>query len=178
MALGIWYSIQSLPSWADNKRNHEILTAEGLSQKINREGIATFLGNKTNDVLKGKVILDDIEFSAILLASLKDDKRDQKLLSASDAIRAFIKDDHVKITAIINLDKLEKVQPKARKNKLTIKDDFHIRLGAIPISNEALQALGAKIERINSTQMSVKYLSIKSIQLTEGQITLGVLPRL
>jgi len=207
ISVGAWYSMQSLPSWADNKKTQEQLTTDNLSEKIRKEGIRKFLGRKASDVLKGQVIFDEMEFNAILLASLKDDKNGRKLLSVSDAVRAFIKDDHLKITAIVNLDKLEKVEPKARKaiekfdrffpflkdsrvalsiyvtpiarkNKLAIKDDFHIKLGAIPISNDSLRALGAKLDRVNSTEMAVKYLSIKSIKLDEEKITLDVLPRL
>lgn len=201
-----WYSMQSLPGWADDSKSQAQTNAEQLSEQIRTKGINKFLGSKVADVMKGKVSLDDVEFNAILLASLKSDPDGRKLLSVSDAVRAFIKDDYIEITAIINLDKLEKVEPKARNviekfdrffpflnksrvaltvyatpiarsNKLAIKDDFHINVGAIPISNASLRALGVKVERANRSELAIKYLSVKSVNLVSGKINLGVSAR-
>jgi hypothetical protein len=207
VAAGAWYSMQTLPSWAEKSGSEEQLAAKALSDKIRKQGFEKFLGSKAKDVLNGEVRFDDVEFNAILLSSLKADEDGRKLLSVSDAVRAFIKKDNIEITAIINLDKLEKVEPKARKaveqfdrlfpflndsrvaltvyatpvarkNQLAVKDDFHIKVGAIPISNDSLRALGAKVERANTTELGVKYLSIKSVLLEDGEIILGVVPRL
>lgn len=201
-----WYSMQSLPNWIDDSKSQAQSNAEQLSEQIRKTGITKFLGSKVSDVMKGQVSFDEMEFNAILLASLKNDDDGRKLLSVSDAVRAFIRDDHIEITAIINLAKLEKVEPKARKavekldllfpflnnsrvaltvyatpvargNKLAIKDDFHIKVGAIPISNSSLKALGVKVERANNSELAIKYLALKSVRLASKKITLEVSPR-
>jgi hypothetical protein len=67
--------------------------------------------------------------------------------------------------------------PIVRNGNLAIKDDFHIKVGAIPISTSSLRQLGAKVERANSTDLPIKYLKISNITLTDGQVELAVLPR-
>lgn len=207
LSVGAWYSMQSLPYWADNERSNTQATIEGLSANIREKGIRQFLSNKAHGILKGVVNFDELEFNAILLASLQGDKNGRKLLSVSDSIRAFLKEDRLHITAIINLKKLQRVEPKsrkaiekfnrlfpflnksrmavtvyatpiARKKQLAIKDDFYIKVGAIPISNESLKALGVNVERVNFTELPIKYLSIKSVKLAPNLITLDVSPRL
>lgn len=201
-----WYSAQSLPSWFNDQGSQDDQAAEALSEKIKQEGVSKFLGNKVSQVLKGKVTFTEVEFNAIMLASLKLDEDGRKLLEVSDAVKAFIKDDQLELSAIINLDKVEKIDPKARKavekldrifpflnnsrvavtvfgtpiarnGNIAIKDDFHIKLGAIPISNNSLRQLGAKVERANTTDLPIKYLSIKNIVLRDGEIELAVRPR-
>ena len=206
LAGGAWYSAQYLPSWFDESSSQEDDNIERLSEEIKRKGVAKFLGSKFSDVLDGSVVFDETEFNAIFLASLKLDDDGKKLLSVSDAVKASLHDDKIELTAIINLDKLEKVEPKARdavekfdrifpflndsrvaltvygtpiarNGNIAIKDDFHIKVGAIPISNQSLRALGAKVERANTTDLSLKYLSVQSINLLDGQIEFAVLPK-
>lgn len=206
LAGGAWYSAQSLPSWFEESVSQEDKNIERLSEDIKRKGVAKFLGTKFSDVLDGSVVFDETEFNAILLASLKSSDDGKKLLSVSDAVKAFLHDDEIELTAIINLDKLEKIEPKAREavekfdrifpflndsrvaltvygtpvarnGNIAIKDDFHIKVGAIPISNASLKSLGAKVERANSTDLPLKYLSVQSIGLLDGQIEFGVLPK-
>ena len=201
-----WYSAQSLPSWFDDQTSQEDQAAKALSQKIKQQGVSKFLGSKVGQVLKGKVTFSEIEFNAIMLASLKADEDGRKLLAVSDAVKAFIKKDQLEISAIINLDKVEKIDPKARQavekfdrlfpflnesrmaisvygtpiarnGNLAIKDDFHIKVGAIPISNSALRQLGAKVERANTSDLPIKYLSVRGVTLKDGEIELTVLPR-
>jgi len=201
-----WFSAQSLPNWFDESLPQEEQAVERLSAKIQRQGVTKFLGNKVDDVLDGNIVFDNTEFNAILLASLKNNRDGKKLLAVSDAVKAFIRDDEIEITAVINLDKLEKVEPKARKavekfdrlfpflkdsrvalsvygtpvarnGNLALRDDFHIKVGAIPISNDSLRSLGADVERANSTDLPIKYLAVQSVNLREGQIDLDVLPR-
>jgi len=146
-----------------------MLKIDRLSEKIKRQGVAKFLGSKFTDVLDGSVAFDETEFNAVFLASLKSNKDGKKLLAVSDAVKAFIHDDEIELTAVINLEKLELVEPKARKaiekfdrifpflndsrvaltvygtpvardGKVAIRDDFHIKVGAIPISNDSLLA--------------------------------------
>lgn len=201
-----WYSAQQLPSWFDEQSSQDALTTQELSNKIKQDGITKFLGNKVGQVLNGRLKLSEVEFNAIMLASLKADTDGRKLLAVSDAVKAFIHQDQLEISAIINLDKVEQVDPKARKaverfdslfpfldqsrmaltvygtpiargGNIAIKDDFHIKVGAIPISNSTLQQLGAKVERANTASLPLKYLSIKEVILKNGEIELKVLPR-
>ncbi|MFT6406661.1 MAG: hypothetical protein ACJAQ6_000071 [Arenicella sp.] len=202
----VWYSAQSLPNWFNQQSSQQEQAAEALSKEIKRQGVSNFLGDKVAQVLNGSVTFSEAEFNAIMLASLESDEDGQKLLAVSDAVKAFIKKDQLVLSAIINLDKVEKIDPKARKavekldrifpflnnsrvaltvygtpiarnGNIAIKDDFHIKVGAIPISNSSLRQLGAKVERANSTDLPIKYLSISSITLNQGEIELAVLPR-
>jgi hypothetical protein len=202
----VWYSAQSLPKWVSQESSQQDQAVEALSQKIEKQGISRFLGNKVDQVLNGKVTFSEVEFNAIMLASLEADEDGQKLLAVSDAVKAFINKDQLELSAIINLDKVEKIDPKARKavekldrifpflnnsrvaltvygtpivrnGNLAIKDDFHIKVGAIPISNSSLRQLGAKVERANTTDLAIQYLSISNITLIDGQVELAVLPR-
>jgi hypothetical protein len=179
---------------------------KALSEKIEKQGVSKFLGNKVEQVLNGKVTFSEDEFNAIMLASLEADEDGRKLLAVSDAVKAFINKDELELSAIINLDKVEKIDPKARKavekldrifpflndsrvaltvygtpivrnGNLAIRDDFHIKVGAIPISNSSLRQLGAKVERANTTELPLKYLSVSNITLNDGEIELSVLPR-
>jgi len=201
-----WYSAQSLPNWYNDQQTQETQLIEQLSDDIKKQGVAKFLGSKFADVMNGKVVFSEPEFNALLLASLKSDADGQKLLAVSDAVKAILHEDHIELGAIINLDKVEQIDPKARDgvekvNKLFpfldnsrvavsvfgnplarngdvgIKDDFHIKVGVIPISNSSLKQLGAPVERANSTNLTLKYLSVQSVSLKRGEITLGVLPR-
>ena len=201
-----WYSAQSLPSWFNEETSQADQAAEALSQKIKQQGVSKFLGSKVGQVLNGKVVFSEVEFNAIMLASLKSDEDGRKLLAVSDAVKAFINKDQLEISAIINLDKVEKIDPKAREavekfdrlfpflndsrvavtiygtpiarnGGIAIKDDFHIKVGAIPISNSSLRQLGADVERANTTDLPIKYLSISDIALKDGEIELAVLPR-
>ncbi|MFT6723251.1 MAG: hypothetical protein ACJARN_000100, partial [Arenicella sp.] len=190
----IWYSAKSLPSWFNQGSSQQEHVAESLNQKIKQKGVAKFLGGKVSQVLNGKVTFSEVEFNAIMLASLQADEDGRQLLAVSDAVKAFINNDQLELNVIINLDKVEKIAPKARtavekldrifpflkdsrvavtvygtpivrNGNIAIKDDFHIKVGAIPISNSALRQLGAKVERANTTDLPLKYLSISKITL-------------
>lgn len=201
-----WYSAQSLPAWFDDSQSQEDKVAERLSEQIKGEGVGQFLGSKVGDILTGKLELSEAEFNALFLASLKLDEDGRKLLAVSDGVNAIMHHDHIELGAIINLDKVEEINPKARKavekvnrifpflkdsrvaltvfgtpvvrnGQIGIKDDFHIKVGAIPISNDSLRQLGAKVERANTSNLSLRYLTVNSVGLEPGKITLGVLPR-
>jgi hypothetical protein len=202
----VWYSAQSLPNWYSQATSQQDEAFKALSEKIEKQGVSKFLGNKVEQVLNGKVTFSEDEFNAIMLASLEADEDGRKLLAVSDAVKAFINKDELELSAIINLDKVEKIDPKARKavekldrifpflndsrvaltvygtpivrnGNLAIRDDFHIKVGAIPISNSSLRQLGAKVERANTTELPLKYLSVSNITLNDGEIELSVLPR-
>lgn len=202
-----WYSAQSLPAWFDDSESQADQVANRLSEQIKNEGVGSFLGSKVGDILSGKLELSETEFNALFLASLKLDQDGRKLLAVSDGVKAIVHDDHIELGAIINLDKVEKIDPKARKSvekvnrlfpflsdsrvavsvfgtpvvrngRIGIKDDFHIKVGAIPISNDSLRQLGAKVERANTSNLNLRYLTVSSIGLEKGKIILGVVPRL
>jgi len=201
-----WYSMQSLPSWFDESVDQDQQQIEALTKRIQTQGLGEFLGSKAEDILKGRVQLSEPEFNAIFMASLKSDEKGRELLAVSDAVRAFLHEGEVELTAIINLDKVEAKNPKAREavekfdrifpfiqdsrvalsvygtpvarhGRVAIKDDFHIKVGALPISNETLRGFGVEVERANSTDLALKYLSIKSIQLKDREVGFRVQPR-
>ncbi len=201
-----WYSMQSLPSWFDESADQDEQRIEALSKRIQDQGVGEFLGSKVADVLNGQIVLSEPEFNAIFIASLKSDEKGQELLEVSDAVKAFLHKDKVELTAIINLDKVEASNPKAREavekfdrifpfiqdsrvaltvygtpvarhGRVGIKDDFHIKVGALPISNETLRGFGVEVERANTTDLALKFLSIQSIDLQDKQVGFRVLPR-
>ena len=68
--------------------------------------------------------------------------------------------------------------PVARGGLLGIKDDFHLKVGAIPITNNTLRQLGIDVERANQENLLLKLLRVKAVQLRQGEIRLSVRPRL
>lgn len=208
LALGVvWYSMQSLPTWFDEQANQEQQVADALSKKISEQGVEAFLGNKILELVRGQVSFDETEFNALLIASLKLHEDGQKLLQVSDGVRAILHEDEIEIAAVINLDKVEKIDPKARKaverfdkfffflddarlaisvygtpvvrnGSIAIKDDFHIKVGAIPISNSTLRQLGIEVERANDSELVLQLLNLSSVTLEKGNISFAARPRI
>ena len=205
VAGGLWFSAQSLPSWYDDSVDQQARAAEQLNQEISRSGAGNFLSGKLADVLSGRLRLNDAEFNALFVASLQADKDGRKLLAVSDAVNAKITEGGIELAAVINLDKVEKIDanarrgvekvnrmfpflndsrvavaiigtPVARNGRLGIMDDFSLRVGAIPISNSSLRQLGADVERANRESLDLKYLLVNSVTLRNGEIELGVSP--
>lgn len=201
----MWASAQSLPSWFDEGKNQQH-NQNTLAAQIEKQGASQFFSRKFSDILKGQIVLSEDEFNLLLLVSLKASKDGRKLLSVSDAVQAKLTKDEIEIAAVINLDKVEKIDAKARQavervsgifpflsgsrmsvavigtpiarnGEIAIKDDFSVKVGAIPISNGALRKLGARVERANATSLALKNLSVRSINVGKGQITLKVFPR-
>ena len=208
LALGVvWYSMQSLPTWFDEQANQEQQVADALSKKISEQGVEAFLGNKILELVRGQVSFDETEFNALLIASLKLHEDGQKLLQVSDGVRAILHENEIEIAAVINLDKVEKIDPKARKaverfdkfffflddarlaisvygtpvvrnGSIAIKDDFHIKVGAIPISNSTLRQLGIEVERANDSELVLQLLNLSSVTLEKGNISFAARPRI
>ena len=208
LALGVvWYSMQSLPTWFDEQANQEQQVADALSKKISEQGVEAFLGNKILELVRGQVSFDETDFNALLIASLKLHEDGQKLLQVSDGVRAILHEDEIEIAAVINLDKVEKIDPKARKaverfdkfffflddarlaisvygtpvvrnGSIAIKDDFHIKVGAIPISNSTLRQLGIEVERANDSELVLQLLNLSSVTLEKGNISFAARPRI
>ena len=208
LALGVvWYSMQSLPTWFDEQTNQEQQVADALSKKISEQGVEAFLGNKILELVRGQVSFDETEFNALLIASLKLHEDGQKLIQVSEGVRAILHEDEIEIAAVINLDKVEKIDPKARKaverfdkfffflddarlaisvygtpvvrnGSIAIKDDFHIKVGAIPISNSTLRQLGIEVERANDSELVLQLLNLSSVTLEKGNISFAARPRI
>ena len=208
LALGVvWYSMQSLPTWFDEQANQEQQVADALSKKISEQGVEAFLGNKILELVRGQVSFDETEFNALLIASLKLHEDGQKLIQVSDGVRAILHENEIEIAAVINLDKVEKIDPKARKaverfdkfffflddarlaisvygtpvvrnGSIAIKDDFHIKVGAIPISNSTLRQLGIEVERANDSELVLQLLNLSSVTLEKGNISFVARPRI
>ena len=208
LALGVaWYSMQSLPSWFDEQANQEQQVVDALSKKISEQGVEAFLGNKIIELVRGEVAFDETEFNALLIASLKLHEDGQKLLQVSDGVRAILHQDEIEIAAVINLDKVEQIDPNARKaverfdkfffflddarlaisvygtpvvrnGSIAIKDDFHIKVGAIPISNSTLRQLGIEVERANDSELVLQLLNLSSVTLEKGNISFAARPRI
>lgn len=201
-----WYSAQALPAWYSENETQETQVANQLGDDIKNQGVANFLGDKFADVMRGNVVFSETEFNVILLASLKADDYGRQLLEVSDGVRAILHDDKIEISAVINLDKVEKIdanarqavekvnrifpflsgsrvvmslfgQPVARNGQIAFKDSFSAKVGVIPISNDSLRKLGVDVERANSKSLSIKYLSVNSVDLSQGEISLGVVPK-
>lgn len=204
---GIWYYAQSLPSWYEEGVDSSAKVSSDLSAQIKQSGGGNFLAGKLTQIFTGELTLNETEFNALLLASLQADEDGRKLIAVSDAIHATITENGLELGAVINLNKVEKISASARRNvekvnkifpfldqsrvavaligtpvarngQLGIKDDFSLRVGAIPISNDSLRQLGADVERANRESLNLRYLTVNAVQLAKGEMRLGVTPRL
>jgi len=202
-----WYSAQSLPDWyqASDKSPQQRVTKQ-LSEQIKQRGVAGFLGDKFADVMNGQLILSQAEFNALLLASLESSKDGRRLLNVSEAVNAQIRDGELELGAVLNLDKVAQLdarsrqavdkltgalpfldksrmflavtgRPIARLGNIAFDDDFVIKIGSVPISSDLLSQLGVPVEKAASASLPIKYMTVKSIVLTDEKITLGVFPR-
>ncbi|RBP53618.1 hypothetical protein [Arenicella xantha] len=199
----VWYSMQTLPAWFDGEQQQAQTALADAQESV---GANSLLGEKVADVMNGEVVLTEDEFNTILLASLAHDEDGRQLLQVSDAVKAFLHPEHIEISAVINLDKVEKVNPNARKaverfdkifpflngsrvslsvfaspvvrqGSVGVKDDFHIKVGALPFSNETLRGLGVDVERANHTNLRLEYLVVQQLKLDKKQVSMTVLPR-
>ena len=66
--------------------------------------------------------------------------------------------------------------PIMRNGNIAIKDDFHLKVGAIPFSNGLLRQLGVDVELANTKELATSPLSISDITLRDGEIELEMLP--
>jgi len=189
-----WYSIGALPSWFDE--SVEMQPPQKADQLVD---------TKTLETLTGEVSFDEKEFNALLHASLERDADGRKLLQVSDAVKTFIHKDKLELTAIINLNKVEQVDPGVRKGieqfdrifpfidghrvaltvyatpvvregDLGVRDDFSIKVGALPFTNQTLRGMGVEVERANSTTLALKNLTIESLQMRDQQIIFKTTP--
>ncbi len=199
------YSARALPDWFDESKANTDFAGEAIQKELGRGG-ADLLARKSLDILRGRVSFSEDEFNALFMASLKADKDGRKLLKVSDGVRAFLKDGEIEVAAVINLKKLEQVEPKARKaiekldklfwviedgriavalfgtpvvrgGGIGVKDNFHAKIGEISFSNDTLKSLNVPVERANQEQMAIKYLSLNSVVVKPKLIEFGVRPK-
>ena len=162
----------------------------------------TYTSNEYSNEINFNTQLSEAEFNDLFLASLQNDKNGQLLLSVSDSLSAQLHPTHVEFSAVINLDKVEKISPEARasvekfdsfflfldKNQLNlkvfaepvsrnglvgIKENFSIQLGPIPLSNDTLRQLGLDVAQANNTNLRLTNLDVHAIELLQGEVNLS-----
>ena len=148
-----------------------------------------------------QIVLNQQQFNALLLDSLQADDKGRQVLAVSDQINTTLSDGEIQIGALINLDKVEKVnakaraiiekldnvlvflegsqmrvslivRPLARNGEIAIYDDFSAKVGLIPISNDALQTLGVAVQQANNNSLALKNLSLQSIKVLDGEVVM------
>lgn len=162
----------------------------------------TYTSSEYSNEINFNTQLSEAEFNELFLASLQNDKNGQLLLSVSDSLSAQLHPTHVEFSAVINLDKVEKISPEARasvekfdsfflfldKNQLNlkvfaepvsrnglvgVKENFSIQLGPIPLSNDTLRQLGLDVAQANNTNLRLTNLDVHAIELLQGEVNLS-----
>ena len=202
----LFFSSQNLPDWYSADRDNSARAAEQLSEEIQKRGASKFLGQKFAQVMSGQLILNEVEFNALLLASLKSSKDGRRLIAVSDGINARLKQNEIEFGAVIDLQKAARAdakakaavaklqdalpflgktkiflaasgKPIAKNGDLAFSDDISIRIGSIPFSSSMLRQLGVPVHKVSSETLPIKLMRIKSVRTQEGEIVLDVLPR-
>lgn len=196
------YSAKALPEWFDPAQANGDYANGAISQQIEKGGV-NLLAQKSLDILSGEVAFNEAEFNALFLASLKADPDGRRLLNVSDGVRAFLRNGEVELSAVINLNKLEQSEPKAREavekfdrifwiveegrvavtvfgtpevrqGGIGVKDTFRAKVGEIAFSNETLRSLKVPVERANETQLAIDFLRLRSVNVKPNKIEFGV----
>ncbi|GAA6136289.1 hypothetical protein NBRC116583_00360 [Arenicella sp. 4NH20-0111] len=199
------YSASALPDWFDESKANRDFANDAVNEQLNQGGV-DLLAQKSLDILRGQVSFTEKEFNAMFLASLKADADGRKLLAVSDGIKVFLNEGEVAVTAVINLDKLAKVEPKAREavekfdrlfwviegnriavtvfgkpvvhnGGLAVDNMFHAKIGEISFSNDTLRQLKVPVEKAQNTYLDLQYLSLKEVTVKSNQIAFVVRPR-
>lgn len=203
LAYGI-YSARALPEWFDESAANGEYVDQAINKQLGRGG--NLLAQKSLDILRGRVAFNEEEFNALMLASLKSDPDGQRLLKVSDGIRAFLRNGEVEVSAVINLEKLGELEPDVKKamekfdrffwviedgrvavtvfgtpvvrrGGIGVKDTFYVKVGEMELSNETLRSLKVPVEQANQAELSIQYLSLKSVNVKPNQIEFGVRAR-
>lgn len=199
------YSARALPEWFDESQANDDFANQAINKQLNNGGV-DLLAQKSLDILRGRVSFNEEEFNALLLAGLKSDPDGRKLLSVSDGIRAFLHNGEVELSAVINLNKLAKVEPKAkeaidkfnklfwvvegdrmavtvfgvptiRKGGLGVTESFRAKVGEIAFSNDTLRSLKVPVEQARTTYVEMDFLHLKSVKVSPNKIDFGVSPK-
>lgn len=190
LVIGVaWLAIQNLPAWYQaGQPNHSALQ---LSKQIEREGLARFWASRLADVTRGEIQLNQTEFNALMLASLKSSRNGRRILSVSDAVNTNLTDDGIEFGLVVDLQKaarqdaktrraIEKIQrifpllddshlfigftgtPIARNGEITFAEDMRINIGSIPLSRSLLESLGVPVQRAEELSLPIRYLTVQS----------------
>lgn len=201
----IWHYSRSLPEWYQPEINHHETDAEKLGEQISQQGVGQFLGSKFAGVMNGNLQLSEAEFNVLLRASLQADPDGRRLLSVSDALKVEIRQDELELGIVLDLDKVSRLdarsrravervsealpfldskvflavagQPVARNDEIAFTDDFTVTIGMLPVSSDLLSQLGVPVHKASRASLPLQYLRVKSIQLEQDRINLGVLPK-
>jgi len=200
-----WYSTQTLPSWYDDGVSQQNKVVEQLSDQISGEGLGQFLGSKIASVMSGELTLSETEFNALLLSGLQSSTEGRQLLNVSDAVNAQLRDGELEIGAILDLNKVAALdararqaveeltsalpfldqskihlsvvgEPVARNGEISFSENFSIKVGSIPIPSSLLAEFGVPVGKASQTSFPLKYMTVRSIDLQDEQVVLGVLP--
>lgn len=202
----VWFSANSLPSWYDEAPAKQNSNLSKLSKQVQNQGVANFLGGKFADVMRGEVTLNETEFNALLMASLASHEDGRRLLNVSDKVHAQLRKNEIELGAVINIAKLRRAEPKARKafekavdvlpfdlddklfiaikglpvarnGNLGLDENVSLKIGSLPISNSLLRSAGVSVADLATESLPIKSLSIRSVNVEKGQIRIGVRPR-
>lgn len=201
----MFYSAQAVPEWSKNQQSHTA-KVQKLQKQIQQQGTSKFLGDKFAQVMNGRLVLDDAEFTALVMASLLKHKNGRRLLSVADSIDARSTESGLQVNTVINLEKLEKAdahskealekitkylpasadqklylsvrgKPIARNGQIALGDDFSISIGTMTLATSTLKQLGLPLHKLSKQSLPLKNLRIKSITTRNGEVEFGVAPR-
>lgn len=197
-----WFSAQSLPSWYDEGQPTH--TTQMLLRDVEKRGLANVFGNKLAGILIGEVVFNEPEFNALVLTSLRANTDGRRLLAVSDGINIDLQDNQIEVGAILNVEKLARYEPKAKKaieqalqflpmiqnngliavaikgrpiarnGELAIGNDVSVAIGSFPISNGVLKTLGVKTHKISQESLRLKAIRIDSVYASKNQIKFGI----
>ena len=146
------------------------------------------MGSKFADVLKGQLILSEVEFNALLMSSLQSSRDGRRVISVSDAIKANLKEGEVEVGAVVDLNKVANMshkvadavqdlkkalpllnqskiflsvtgQPVAINGDIAFDNNFVVKIGSVPISSKLLEKVGVPISCLLYTSPSPRDLS-------------------
>jgi len=185
-----------------------LLAFSGYSTHTSAESQETqFVQAERRQTQISNVVFTEAEFNELFLASLKADERGRLLLSVSDGLKVILNEDDVELSAVINMDKVEQIDPGAREiveninaifpflenstmsvtvygepiarnGQIGIKDTFSAKVGFIPLPNSILSNIGIDVARANTENLNLENLIINSVSLTQGQISFELAPKL
>lgn len=202
----VWYSAQSLPDWYHATDTNTDSLHQKLSAQIQQQGVRDFLESKFADSIQGQLVLNALEFKAILMASLLATPNGRALLSVSDAVNVEFHDERAEIGVIVNLDKVAEQDAELREpvqkllkslplldnsrvflavsgrllavnGNLAFDENTSVKIGLVPISNKVLKQLGLPEISLSERSLPLKNLSVKSVSTGRDRISLGILPR-
>lgn len=198
------YSAQSVPEWSKNQQSHTD-KVQKLQKQIEQQGTSKFLGNKFAQVMNGRLVLSDAEFTALVMASLMRHKNGRRLLSAADSVDARSLESGLQVNTVINLKKLEKADPKAKKaiekitryipvsgdklylsvkgepiarnGQIAFTENVSVTIGTMTLSGSYLKQLGVPMHKLSKQSLPLKNLRIKSVTTRDGEVEFGVTPK-